>query len=413
MLKTIDLSEKQSLIYLDNSRFLQLVSGRRFGKTWLAMCDIIRWLINAKKNDTLLYLAPTYGMAKKILWNTLIDYIPRNILQGSPNISELCIRTIKGATLYLGGATHYDSFRGLQNLRKAWMDEAQDQPFEAWSEVVRAGVSDTMGSVWFLGTPKGMNSWFYDMTFDDNVTTYKYTTQEGRWVSGSEIELAKRQLDERTFKQEFMASFENYSGLVYYAFDGTQSTDKKFSLNADSTYLTWDFNVDPMSCIIVQKYGDVYHAVKEFIIQNSNTKDVCIMVSDYFVKNGFLGNVFITGDNTGHGLKTSASQSDYAIINEYFPQSAGNRKFTKVCKSQRDRVQATNSLFRPMIGEPRLLINKEECPKVTKDLRIVTWKQGGLSIDKKPGISDPSDALSYLPFNFEPVETSRRGGYQL
>jgi hypothetical protein len=376
------------------------------------MADIERWLAKSGRNDTLLYLAPTYGMAKKIMWRLLIDNTPKMLIRGKPNIGDLSIETIYGAVLYLGGATNYDTFRGLSNLRKAWFDECQDIPEEAWTEVVRAGISDTEGDCWFAGTPKGMGSWFYDMTMDNDIVTYHYTTIDGGFVKESEIEKAKRQLDKRTFSQEYLATFENYAGVVYYGYKGTQVTDREFS-NSSETYLTWDFNVDPMSCIVVQKENNIYYVVKEFVLSNCNTEETCQVVKAYLDENQFTNTLTITGDNTAHGRKTAAVMSDYSIIDKYFPMSQGNIRRTKVCYNQKDRTNATNSLFSPYTGDPRMLINKKNCPKLHKDLTIVTWKDGGTSINKKHGVSDPSDALSYLPFNFEAIEQTHEGAITL
>jgi hypothetical protein len=48
----------------------------------------------------------------------------------------------------------------------------------------------------------------------------RYTTLEGGQVDQAhEIEQAKKDLDERSFRQEYLASFETYTGVVYYNFD--------------------------------------------------------------------------------------------------------------------------------------------------------------------------------------------------
>jgi hypothetical protein len=45
-------------------------------------------------------------------------------------------------------------------------------------------------------------------------------TEEGGNVPAAELESAARELDERTYRQEYQASFENVgSGIVYYGFD--------------------------------------------------------------------------------------------------------------------------------------------------------------------------------------------------
>jgi hypothetical protein len=60
-----------------------------------------------------------------------------------------------------------------------------------------------------------------------------------------------------------------------------------------------------------------------------------------------------------------------------------------------------------MAGEQRLYINFDRCQKLVKDLRITEWKANGINIDKKSGVSDASDAISYFPYNYYPIETDK------
>ncbi|BCV05778.1 MAG: hypothetical protein CM15mV117_040 [Caudoviricetes sp.] len=52
----------------------------------------------------------------------------------------------------------------------------------------------------------------------DDWKRWSFTTIEGGNVPPEEVEAARGQLDGRTFKQEFEASFENLTGLVAVSF---------------------------------------------------------------------------------------------------------------------------------------------------------------------------------------------------
>src|SRR5438128_3575585 len=89
--------------------------------------------------------------------------------------------------------------------------------------VIRPALSDRRGYALFIGTPKGFNH-FYDLFRNaasrPDWTAFQFTTLEGGNVAPEELESAARELDERTYRQEFQATFENLAhGLVYYAFD--------------------------------------------------------------------------------------------------------------------------------------------------------------------------------------------------
>jgi hypothetical protein len=60
-------------------------------------------------------------------------------------------------------------------------------------------------------------------------------------------------MDEKSFRQEFEASFETMSGRVYYAFDRKTHVGKPTEFNPRlPIWVGQDFNIDPMSSVIMQ-----------------------------------------------------------------------------------------------------------------------------------------------------------------
>jgi hypothetical protein len=72
--------EQQLEVHKDRHRFRVLVCGRRFGKTTLAVNELI---VNALKNQQSInwYVAPTYRQAKQIAWQMLLHYLPQGIVK--------------------------------------------------------------------------------------------------------------------------------------------------------------------------------------------------------------------------------------------------------------------------------------------------------------------------------------------
>ena len=79
--------------------------------------------------------------------------------------------------------------------------------------VIRPALADQRGSAFFISTPVGYNH-FHEMWEQaaelEDWQTFSFSTIEGGNVPPEEVELARRTLDERTFKQEFLASFETF-----------------------------------------------------------------------------------------------------------------------------------------------------------------------------------------------------------
>ena len=212
------LSEPQRKVADDKARFRVLVTGRRFGKTTLA----IRELCYTARipNRLVWYCSPSYRQSKSIAWVKLKQVLKDLRWVKRINEAELTITLKNGSRICLRGADNKDSLRGV-GIDFLVLDECADIEESAWSEVLRPTLSDTKGNALFCGTPKGMN-WFHDLyqrgqdTTEAEWSSYQFTTLEGGFVDANEIEQAKRDLDTKTFRQEYQATWETYSGIIYY-----------------------------------------------------------------------------------------------------------------------------------------------------------------------------------------------------
>ena len=84
------LSEAQKSICDSDARFRVAVTGRRFGKTYCAMRELARHA--SKTNQEVLYVAPSYRMAKSIAWEALKDKLKKLRWVEQTNEAELTIR---------------------------------------------------------------------------------------------------------------------------------------------------------------------------------------------------------------------------------------------------------------------------------------------------------------------------------
>ena len=205
----IQLTKPQYKISTSQKRFKVLISGRRFGKTYLAITEMMKYA--ALPNQRIWYVAPTLKMAKDICWSNLKEVLNQFNWIEDINETTLTITMRKSnSTISLKSADMPDSLRGT-GLNFLVLDEFSDIPKRTWFEVLRASVSDTLGSVFMCGTPRGYGNWSYEMFLkgkqDNEWDSFQYTTLDGGMVTKSEIEQAKSDLDQRTFRQEFEGTF--------------------------------------------------------------------------------------------------------------------------------------------------------------------------------------------------------------
>jgi hypothetical protein len=206
----------QQEVYTDDTRFKVIAAGRRCGKSRLAATTLIIEGLRCPQGSAVLYVSPTMGQSRQIIWDLLLD-LGREVIQSS-HVNNLDITLINGARIYVRGADRPDTLRGV-SLTYAVLDEVADIKPEAWEQVIRASLSDKKGRAMFIGTPKGRN-WFHDLwklgqQEDKDWKSWHFTTQDNPLIDPSEIESAKKTLSTFAFKQEYMASFSNAGADIF------------------------------------------------------------------------------------------------------------------------------------------------------------------------------------------------------
>ena len=393
----MQLTLPQSEIFCSDSRFRVCVAGRRFGKTFLSTGEILRAAIGGK-NRNCWYLAPTYSAAKEIAWDMLIESIPDEYIV-KKNETSLTIKLINGSTIALKGTEKSSNLRG-RALDMVVLDEFSEMKNEVWHEVIRPSLSDREGSALFIGTPKGRNH-FYDLWAKgvdgaDNWQSFQYTTLDGGNVSASEIEQAKADLDERTFKQEYEAAFITYAGIIYYNFERASSV-VKYQDDGGVLHIGMDFNTDPMSAVVAQRKGNNLICIDEIVIYGSNTDEMAKEIHQRYPNR----QIIIYPDPAARQRKTSsAGRTDLSILNN----SGFMTKARSAHPAVRDRINSVNSRLKSGNGERHLFFT-DKCKQAIKSLERQTYKEGTSQPNKDDGYDHMNDALGYMVEYLFPIKT--------
>jgi hypothetical protein len=159
-----------------------------------------------------------------IAWDMLLSKIPKEIIEYKNEV-ELEVKLIAGAPICLKGADNEDSLRGVA-LGFVVLDEYSSMKPNVWPEIIRPMLTDTKGRALFIGTPKGKNSlwelYIKGQRKEDGYSSYLFRTVDNPYIDPLEVEDARKQLNERYFRQEYEASFEDYTGLIWPEFSYKQ-----------------------------------------------------------------------------------------------------------------------------------------------------------------------------------------------
>jgi hypothetical protein len=409
----INLRWAQGEVFNSEKRFRVLVAGRRFGKSYLSCIELLRGAIE-KPGETYFYCAPTYRMAKDIAWKALKKLVPKIWIQ-SKNETDLRLDLINGSSIELKGTENAMALRG-RSLSGVVLDEAAFMDSEVWFEVIRPALADKQGWALFISTPDGTASWFYDLWCyvpEDPTEEWKrwcYTTIEGGNVPSEEVEAARAQLDERTFRQEFEASFENLTGLVAISFGDANITQEAKDISVAPLLLGVDFNVDPMSGICAVKKDDTLYVFDEIIMTGgATTWDFAEEVQRRY---GVDRRIIACPDPTGGARKTAGvGATDHTILR----RSGFNVSAPKAPWKIRDKITAVNTALLDASGARRTFIHPR-CKELIKSLRTLTYTPNTGLPNKNLGVDHAFDAFGYLclqQFNLAKPETLGQTTYRI
>lgn len=212
----VSLHPAQMEIFKSDARFKVAACGRRFGKSYLAAwCLLIKGLQSPDKD--VFYIAPTFQMAKDIMWGVLKD-VGRDVIK-STHENTATITLINDRKIYLKGSDRPDSLRGV-GLRYVVMDEYAFMKPEVWQLIIRPTLADVKGEALFIGTPEGRNH-FYDLykeAIEDDTgewESWSFNSTDNPLIDPKEIEVARKTMSSQAFRQEFEASFETFSGGIF------------------------------------------------------------------------------------------------------------------------------------------------------------------------------------------------------
>ncbi|HLH96383.1 MAG TPA: hypothetical protein VKW08_14810 [Xanthobacteraceae bacterium] len=203
-----------------SERFACIVAHRRAGKTVACVHELQRGAVSCKlERPRFAYLSPFLKQSKQVAW----DYLRAAMgsvrgVGASAHETELRADYANGGQVRLYGADNPDALRGIY-LDGVVLDEYADMDPRVWSEVIRPALSDRRGWAVFIGTPRGRNA-FFDLwrraSAENGWFALMLKASETGLIAAAELALARRELSEAQYAQEFECSFDAAVIGAYY-----------------------------------------------------------------------------------------------------------------------------------------------------------------------------------------------------
>jgi hypothetical protein len=311
------LHPKQQSIIDKASRFNHLRCGRRWGKT-----SLIEELCNPVLDGWPVGIwFPTYKDLSEVWKEVKLTYKP---------VTSKVNEQLKQITMITNGLIDFwsmdepDSGQG-RKYKRVIIDEAAKAPklYQAWENTIRPTLTDYQGDAFIMSRPKGKNNGFHQLEVKhhkfDNWSFFHFTTYDNPHIKKEEVDEARVQLDDLTFRQEYLAEYVDANDKPYlYAFQDAVHVISDYKINPHLNLLiSFDFNKEPMTALVAQQptVGDLV-IFDEIRINSGSTPEVCDHILAKY--NKFIGKMEVTGDATGRN-RTSMVRGNvnhYIIIKE-------------------------------------------------------------------------------------------------
>lgn len=398
----------QAEIHASLKRFNVLVCHRRFGKTVLAINQLISSALrNDKDMPRYAYLAPLRNQAKAVAWDLLLHYSAP--FRASVNISELRVELASGARISLYGADNPDALRGL-HLDGAVMDEYAQMAPKTWTEVIRPALADRKGWAIFIGTPKGRNGFFTlfeAAKTDPDWYAAVFKASGTNVIDSEERARLKAAMAEEEYAQEFECSFAAANAGAYYGREMTAAEEEGRIARvpwepALPVTTAWDLGVDDATAIwFVQQVGREIRVIDYYESSGAALSHYAQILRN---KPYVYGAHLLPHDAQVKELGTGLSRVEVL-------QSLG--LYPTVVPAQRveDGINAVRMAL------PRCWFDAEKCTRGVNALReyarewvdkLETWR----SAPRHDKWSHGADAFRYLAMGLRPVDAARGIDYQ-
>jgi hypothetical protein len=369
-----------------------------------ALCQEAIRLSYQNPGRTGLIGAPTYPMLRDATLASLTEVLNDNELPFEVNKSEFVL-TMKhtGSRILLRSVDEFERLRGT-NLAWFGIDELTYCQEGAWSRL-EGRLRDPKAKVrrgFAVWTPKGFD-WVYRRFIEKPVPGYAAVMAkpfENKFLLGEVPDFYERlkcSYDENFFRQEVMGDYLNQKGgLVYTAFARTTNVRNMQLDTGQPVCWAVDFNVDPMSSVVVQMRNGEISVLDEIVLHRASTEQAC---EEFERRFGIpRAGLVVFGDASGAAMQTSGF-SDYQVIRRYF--AARTAKVTYKVPSAnprvRERVAAVNARLKNAYNDVRLWVDPK-CKELIADFEQVSYKEDSTEIDKDRDRrrTHLSDALGYL-----------------
>lgn len=387
--------------FIHKKRFSIDIFHRRAGKTKGALNFLLTCAL--QRVGTYFHTFPELTQARRVIWNGIdkegkryIDHIPRQLIKGNINNTDMRINLINGSSISLAGADRYDSLMGSNPAGIVFDEYSLQNPY-AW-HYLSPVITENGGWAKFIFTPRSENHGYelYKQNLDNpNWFVQKLDITETKNWDGSPI-ITEAMIDERRregmpeelIQQEFFCSFTSALTGAYYSkeFAIAHEEERIVDFKIDFTkpiHTAWDIGRRDANSIWMFQYidGNIY-LINYYQDTMKSMEHYIRWLNDYArANNAHFGMHFAPHDIRVGEYSTGKQRIDHAAdLGFYF------KVVPKI--SVMDGIDAVKRLF------PSLIFHQTNCMLGIQCLK--QYQKGANGLPQHDFASHPGDSLRYL-----------------
>jgi PBSX family phage terminase large subunit len=266
--------------------------------------------------------------------------------------------------------------------------------------------------------PESSKGWIYKYFVEEKPDNYRLIqapTTQNKFLEPDYVESMKELYDEEYYRINVLGEFGDYtSGLVVKNFSNENIAELHYQPDLP-LHLTFDFNVDPMSCILAHVAGGKVFYFDEFILENTTTQGTMEEVLKKYPAH--KSEIIVNGDASGDNRSTQSEVSNYVIIRNALKRHYPNNKIKFDLRPYNPPIKNRIASFNAMVcnhnGERKILIDKR-CKWLLYNIYNLKYKVGSDVVDvptysqiktenNLKYLEHPFDAASYLVEYYFPI----------
>lgn len=409
-------------------RYIALTGGRASGKSWVIAHKILEDLIY-KKMDVLCAREHQNSIEqsnKKLFEKIIKKYELPYEIQNTKIISK-----ITGSQIVFVGLSDItaDNIKSYEDFKLVWLEEAQKISQKSW-DILNPTIRAEGSQIILTMNPEVPHPKHPIMSelltiFKDETLHIHANYYNNPFCSKDIIKIAEltKQHKPEEYKHiwEGIPRDESLNNVVK---GFTEENVKPITYQPNMPlHLTWDFNVDPMSCILAHKTADKVFYFDEFILENASTEQTIKEVIKAYPDHKAA--IIINGDASGDNRSTQSEWSNYVIIRnalrQHYKENNIHVHLRPFNPRIKNRIAAFNAKVLSYDGKRGLYVDPK-CEKLLYNIYNLKYKVGTDVVDvptysqiktdnSLKFLEHPFDAASYLVEYYFPIKVENYGGF--